>query len=146
MRDLLEKLKDEAPEEFERLMQLRQTDRRAFMQEIQKLARTKGLDIGRRGPGHSPEERKCDELGKLYQETQDAAEKSRIKTELKAAVEAAFRKRIDMQRQRLAKMEEQIGKIRDGLEQREKNQSKICETRLEELTRDPALRWEHGLR
>jgi len=40
---------------------------------------------------------------------------------------------------------EQIGKLRERIEAMEANRERICEIRLDELTRPPELEWDGGL-
>jgi len=145
---LLEELKEEDPKEFERLMELRETDKRAFMQELQKLARAKGGGMGRGGPmgrgKPSPEEAKCHELSKLYHQTKDDEEKGRIKAELKAAVEAAFDKRLEDKRTWVQDMTKKLEEHHERIERTKAKRDEICKTRLDDLTRDPELRWDAG--
>lgn len=166
--DMLEqyrdKLKKEDPAEFERLMKLKDTDPEAFRKEIRErvmrdggmremarenFANREGMPGGREGgmrdmmrPRPMPEDEKCLDLARQYHDARTPAEKEKLKTDLQAAINLAFEKRLVTQRERVEKMDQQLKQIRDGIATREKNRDKICAERLTELTKDPALRWQ----
>lgn len=137
----MEQLRKENPEELNRLLELRKTDPSQFSQEVRKFAQE------RRGSMHRSsemidEERKCQELGRLYHESEDAAERERIRTELRGAVEASFDRQVKVRREWIDEMMHRIEEGRKRLAEREAQRSEVCEDRVHELTRDPKLKWD----
>jgi len=144
MRELKETLGKENPAEYARLMDLKEKDPAAFRREIQAIMGRRNL-MGRRGsPETMAEEEKCFNLSRQFHEAKDPAEAAKIKGELATAVKAAFDKRLQFQRDRLNQMEQQINRIREQIKERETNRDKVCELRMEELTREPKLQWGDG--
>jgi hypothetical protein len=144
----MERLRQENPEAHERLSRVYKNDRQQFFQEVRKLMAEGGLPVpeaeGARGRVHreSPEEQKCAELSRLFQEAQNEAEKQRIRAELTAAIQAAFEARLHASKERIARLEEQLKDFRQHLDRLEGNRDRVCEERLEELTKPPELRWD----
>ncbi len=136
----LEKLKKEKPEEFEELMKLREQEPAEFRKRISALARQHFQK--RRLSNMPPEERRCIELSRKYAETEDPAAKEKVKAELEEAVQQAFDARIRQRLERLERMEKELKRIREQIEERKAHRDKICQTRVEELTRDPRYRWD----
>lgn len=122
LRQLLDKLKREQPEEYQRLEQLKKSDRAAYFEEIRKL-------MPRRPwfPGKVEKlDRQCFELSQQYRQARTQAEKDAILKELQAAVEKATDTMITDLRQRL----ERMGK---RLEEMEKNREQLIQDRLQLL-------------
>ncbi len=145
----MERLRQERPELHERLSRLYREDRPRFFQEVREMMRERAPEQageGGRGPGRvlreSPEEQKCAELSRLYLEARDEAEKERLKGELAEAVHAAFEARLRASKERVARLEEQLADFRQRLERMEANRDRICQDRVEELTKPPELRWD----
>lgn len=136
----LERMKRENPDEFQRLLQLRQTDPQQFSQELRKFAQQRRGSMRHSGRA-TEEERKCQELGRLYHETKDTAERERIRGELRGAVEAAFDRQIKERREWLDEMMRKIEGGRKRLAEREAKRDEVCEDRVHDLTRDPGLKW-----
>ncbi|NOY80973.1 MAG: hypothetical protein GXP31_08195 [Kiritimatiellaeota bacterium] len=136
----LEKLKKEKPEEFEELMKLREEEPAEFRKRISALAREHFQK--RRLDNMPPEERHCIELSRKYAEADDPAAKQQVKAELQEAVQQAFDARIRQRLERLERMENELKRIRRQIEERKANRDKICQARVEELTRDPRYRWD----
>jgi hypothetical protein len=144
----MERLRQEHPEIHKRLSKLYQEDREQFFQEVRALMRERGLQApegtgsGSRSQRDSVEEQKCSELGRRFRESKDAAEKERLKTELAAAIQAAFEARLRGSQERIARLEQQLKEFRQRLEHLEANRDKICAERLDELTKPAELRWD----
>lgn len=144
----MDRLLQEHPELHKRLSKLYQEDRDQFFQEVRKLMRERGLQVpdeggtGNRGRRDAAEEQKCSELGRRYQASQDPAEKEQLRTELAAAIQAAFEARLRGSQERIARLEQQLKEFRQRLEHMEANREKICAERLEELTLPAELRWD----
>jgi hypothetical protein len=143
----MERLRQEHPELHKRLTKLYQEDRETFFQEVRALMRERGVQTPEgegtttRAPHDSSEERKCAELSRLYQASQDPAEKERLKAELAAAIQAAFEARLRGSQERIARLEQQLKEFRGRLGRMEANRDKICAERLEDLTEPAELRW-----
>lgn len=141
----IQRLRQENPEEFERLRRLREENPDEFRREARERIQER---MAQPGPGQGPRhpaaesERECHELTRLYHDAQTAEEKERIRADLSKALEESFNKRLEAQKERLARLEKEIERIRTYVEEREANRAKICGTRLQELTQDPALRWD----
>lgn len=143
---MLERLKTEDPEEFERLTQLYREDRQAFMKEMRSIIAERPKLFGGVGRQRRKDDRqlemKCHELSKLYLETEDEKEKARLKAELTAAVQKAFEVRLKNSRERVERLEQQLTQFKERIQTLEENRERICQERLNELTRPPDLRWE----
>ena len=135
LRDWVETLKEEEPEEYERLMELRREDPDAFRQEIRERIREKIED-------RMPESaRECQKLRQKYHEADNDREKEEIREDLEDAVEDAFEERLERQEELVDDLEEKLDKLRDRIRKRKDNKDEIIEVRVEQLTRDPDLRW-----
>ncbi len=138
-----EQLKEENPEKFEEITRLREENPDEFRRKLRELAGSSGRGHGMgAGPAGRLEEQKCQELTRLYHEAKDQDEKGRIRAELREAVQAVFDQRLETHRARLQDMESRFRKMREMLEARESNRDAVCEERLKELTKDPALSWD----
>jgi hypothetical protein len=141
-------LRQERPELYKRLSKLYQEDRERFFEEVRGLMRERGTQTAAgnstadRSPRSSAEERRCNELARQYRESNDPAEKERIKADLAAAVQAAFEARLRSSHERIARLEQQLKDFRERLEHMEANRDQICAGRLNELTTPPELRWD----
>ncbi len=131
----LDTLRRENPEKFQQLMRLRRENPKEFQRQISQIIRKR--QRGRM----SPKELKCFELSRKYLKAKDPKTKAKIMKQLRAAVEAAFDARIADRLRRLERMEKELQRIRAQIEERKANRSKICQARIEELTRDPKYRW-----
>lgn len=151
--EAMERFKDqlqaENPAEYKRLMELREKDPEAFRNEIRaRLAERGRGGMAGAGAGAGPgagampaEEKACLDLARKYRETKDPAEAEKIKAELKAAVALAFDKRLERQKELLTALENRISTVRDQIQTRQGNKDKVCDLRVEELTRDANLNW-----
>ena len=143
----MERLRQEHPELHKRLSKLYQEDREKFFQEVRTLMREREPQVpettssSKRSQRSSAEEQKCLDLSRSYQECTNAAEKERLKTELAAAVQAAYEAKLRGSQERIARLEQQLKEFRGRLERMEANRDKICTERLDELTRPTDLRW-----
>jgi len=138
-RQIVEALRTEDPARFEELMQLRRTDQAAFMDELQKLGK-EWWQRNRKRPA-SREELACRELSWRYHDTQDEAEREKLREELVQAVNVAFEARIKALEARAEMMERELDKFRERLRQLKENRDTVCADRVEELLRPPELNW-----
>lgn len=141
--ELIERLRMEDPERFEHLMTLREQDRPAFMQELRQIVKERrgaGDEKGRKPP--SPQEIRCNELSRQYQEAETEEKKAEIKAELEQAVMEAFEARLNASKERLARLESEITAFREHIKRIEGNREKMVQMRVDELTRPPELDWD----
>jgi hypothetical protein len=139
-----ETMQREDPAEFKRLMDLREKDPEAFRKEIRERVAKRGLGAGTSTPGTeaiTEHEKACLDLARKFHETQDPAEAEKIKAQLQQAVAVAFDDRQVRQQERLTELETRIKSIREQVQKRQASKDKICQLRVEELTRDVNLNW-----
>ncbi|HOG52171.1 MAG TPA: hypothetical protein PKY10_16400 [Lentisphaeria bacterium] len=104
---LLEKLKAEDPQEYDRLEQLRKSDVEKFFREIRsRLPRRDGFTSK-----ISPIEQRCQELSRSYLAAKDDAEKARIEAELRKALKESFDLVISDAQARIERLQKQVGDL-----------------------------------
>lgn len=138
----IERFREENPEEFNRLMEVRRQNPDKFRQEIRERMKDRLRERGDRVGNE--EERELRELAKAYHTAESEAEKAELKAEIKEVIYAVFDERMERATDRLERMEQELDRLRDRLEKRRRNREEICLERVEELTRDPALKWQPG--
>jgi hypothetical protein len=140
----LARLKQESPEEFERLMSLQEENPQQFRQEIGKMMKERWRK------GHAgalrQEEKEFRELAQKYREADSIAEKQELEKKLDEKIRASFDDKMQKRLESLEQMEQKLLRLRKAVEERQANRDKICQARLEELLRDPKLRWNAGWR
>ena len=136
MQRLIERLRQENPTEFARLMELRAKNPEQFRKELRTM-----MDIKVFKGRQTEEDKTCLELAARYRAAKETAEQDKLREELKTAIAKAYEKRLANQRERLAELEKQLAKIREQVKQREGDREIICAKRLEELTRDARYNW-----
>jgi len=126
---IMEYLKKNNPNEYERLMKLRDTDREKFAKEVWQ---------------HSPEysetrekiaalDNQCWELAKHYKDAITEAEKTDLKSQLRPLIDQSMELVIKDTQERLEKLQKQLDEM-------EKDQAKVKEKRLEYfLTNEPPV-------
>jgi hypothetical protein len=135
------RLQEEDPAAYERLMELRKTNPDAFREEMRELIASRmRTEAAPAGPV-SAEEVRTVELARQFREATNPEEAARLKQELKGAIQAAFDKRLESQRAMLTEFQKRMAAIEEQIRARQANRDKICELRLDELTRDENLRW-----
>jgi uncharacterized coiled-coil protein SlyX len=132
-----DQLKTENPEEFERLMKLRDENPEAFRQQIRERL---GQRMGR-GMRSSAEEGQVGELVQKYHQAQTEQEKEELKAQIQEAVTGAFGAQMAEQKEMIARMQQRLTEFRERLATREENREAIIENRVEQLTTEPELRW-----
>jgi len=138
-RGWLEDFRKKHPDEYSELMRLKEENPEEFRRRLSELARERMRQ--RWKPKMQPEERRCLELSEKYHKAKSPEEKQKILAELRKAVEAAFDARIQERLRWVDAMEQKLKQIRGQIQERQANKDKICEARVEELTRDPKYRW-----
>ncbi len=123
---IMQHLEKNNPEEYERLMQLRQNDREKFTKEIWQ---------------HSPEysetrkqiaelDKRCWDLAEQYKADNREAERSKIKSQLQALIDESLQLVIKDTKERLEKLQ-------NHLQEMEQEQAKVKEKRLEYFLNNP---------
>ena len=122
LHEFLERLKEENPEEFKRLEELRRKDRRAFREELaRKLPRKPWEMMDRR---QLELDRECWELARKVRECQDPQEAQRLQAQLKAKVEETVDLLVNQTRKRLEEMNKRLQAI-------EENRDNILEKKMD---------------
>jgi hypothetical protein len=88
----------------------------------------------RMDPKEAEFENKSRELAGSLQREQDPAKKATIKVELQTAVAQQFQMRQQRRMEELTRLEEEVKKLRDAMEKREKGKDAIIAKRVAELT------------
>lgn len=140
-RQFVEQLRQQNPEKFQQLMQLRKAEPEAFSKELRGLIRAWQKRNQKRRAGASEEELLCRELSWRYHDTDDEEEKEKLRRDLEVAVDQAFEVRMKAVESRIAHMEKELEKFRERLKQLKENRQPVCDTRVEELLRPPELNW-----
>lgn len=140
-RQVIESLRTENPARFEELMQLRRNDQAAFMAELQKLGKEWWQRKCKGRPPMSREELACRELSWRYHDTQDEAEREKLREQLVQAVNVAFEARVKALETRAENMERELDKFRERLKELKENRDTVCADRVDELLRPPELNW-----
>jgi len=110
---MLEKLRAEDPQEYERLEQLRKSDVEKFFREVRsRLPRREGFSSK-----ISPIEQRCQELSRSYLAAKDDAEKARIAAELRKALKESFDLVISDAQARIERLQKQVGDLQAKEEQ-----------------------------
>ncbi|MBN1268830.1 MAG: hypothetical protein JXB04_04525 [Kiritimatiellae bacterium] len=145
----LERLQARSPGEFERLQTLRRDDpeafRRALVQRLSKERMKGGWHRG--GPGRisSPEidrlEKESREMGRAYRAAATAEEKTAIRDDLRAKLEALFDLRERERAQHIAEIEKHLAELKGALEGRAARRDQIIGHRLLQLTEGEGLAW-----
>ncbi len=133
---IIERLRQENPAEFARLTELRAKNPEQFRKELRAM-----MDIKVFKGRQTDEDKACQELASRYRAAKETVDQDKLRAELKTAIAKAYEKRLANQRERLADLEKQLGRIREQVKQREADRDTICAKRLEELTRDARYSW-----
>jgi hypothetical protein len=164
----LQKLRAEDPEAFRHALHSRLREERAMAglrdlpklkefirslspEERDEVLRRFAAPPGGRGgphgfqPGMNPEirdlERETMELSKAYRESADAAQKEKIRTDLKTKLGALFDLRESERQAHVEQIEKDLANLKNSLTDRQARREEIIERRLTELTDGDALRW-----
>lgn len=134
MRDLKEK----SPERFEELMKLRKENPEAFRGEMAKEFSDR---MKRKHPVNKETVAKIKSLLSEYHKA-PAETKAELKDKVKAALAQSFKEDLDHRRQMATRLEEQLKEVTTQIEEREGNQDKLIEQRLEYLLNSSAFKKE----
>lgn len=137
--DWLERFRTEQPEEYRELMELRETNPEAFREQLRNHMRDLVKRV--RGESLSDQEQELHELARQYREAETEAERRRLRETLRDGLTELFDDRIRSQRERLEDMRARLEEVEAAIERREEHRDEIIDTRVDELLRDPELRW-----
>lgn len=135
---IMQRLQEENPEEFRRLMQLRQENPEQFQGELRDLVRRRMQKRAGAGRNH---ENQALNLARQYREAESEEDKARLRDELEQSVRQAFDADLSQREEMVENMERKITELRQMLVRRRENKTRICADRVEELLRDPELKW-----
>ena len=124
MRRYFEKLKKENPAEYQRLLQLRRDDRRAFMAEMERLFPRQKNPMNDR---LQKIEKECWELARKLKATSDPAEKEKLTAQLQKKLDESCNEMIEYTRKHVERLQKKIDYI-------EKNRENILEQRFKFFT------------
>ncbi|MCM8535722.1 MAG: hypothetical protein NE334_07290 [Lentisphaeraceae bacterium] len=132
MRDL----RDKSPERFEELMKLRKEDPEAFRGEMAKEFSDR---MKRKRPVNKETAEKIKALLTEYHSATDE-KKLELKGKVKETLAQSFKEDLDNRRQMATRLEEQLKEVTTQIEQRESNQDKLIEQRLDFLLNSSAFK------
>jgi hypothetical protein len=135
----MERLKQDNPDEFRRMQELREEDPERFQQVVRERLRDRVGSTLKEMVGRYDD--RARELSRKYHEATSEEQKAELRQQLEDAVGEAFDARLSGQKRLLKRLEEQLDNLRGRIETREAHKDEICRQRLQELTRDPDLRW-----
>lgn len=142
VQQFVEKMQQEDPENYERLMALREENPEQFRQELRKMLTDRMQKRPGRGPRRmTPEDQETVELAQLYQKAETDAEKDAIRGKLQVAVGKAYDARLTQQEEMLERMRERLQELEERVATRKESRDEMIENRVEQLTTDPTLRW-----
>ncbi|MCF7854081.1 MAG: hemolysin XhlA family protein [Candidatus Pacebacteria bacterium] len=132
-------LKEQNPEEYERLMDLRREHPEQFRNELRERIHQR---MKRRlGAMMTAEDKECIELSRKYHQAETDAERRAFREQLRKAVRTAFDARLQRHKEMIEKLEDRVNELKQRMSEREDKRDEICEQRLERLTADPELAW-----
>lgn len=143
---VIERIRDEHPEEFERLSELRKEDPEAFRREVHRLLeerRKRSGDGDGDGEGEESQvyEAKLQTLVREYREATSDEAKAKIRVRIRSALDIYFDKRLEQHEKMLDAMESRLDEMRMRLKERRQNRDAIIDNKLDSLLLDPELKW-----
>ncbi len=127
---LLERLREENPERFARLMQLRQEDREAFRQELRQMVQDihplSGLHVGAR-------QQEIAELVRQYHRTETEAERERLQEQLRQLLAAVFDEKIERSQHHIEMLSERLQRMTGELEEKKEQREQLIDHQLQYL-------------
>ena len=139
--EMLNFMRDNLPQRYRRMNELRQHKPQRFSQELEReMPRFRQLRLAQ---GAEPEEYQwqikifrqedeCRDLKEAYQQA-DAALKPQKKEALRENLSMLFDLKYEHQRQRMKTIERKLAELKENLEKRAQNRQKLIEKRLEQL-------------
>lgn len=139
---LLRKLRDGDPEQFEQMKKLFHDDPELFRQKARALLRDQDhADRGEDDNAMREQERRTRELVGTFRAAQSDEERDAIRAELATQLAEIFDHKLALQEQRMQELEGKLETMRQYALKRREARQQIIDRRLDELLRDPGLRW-----
>lgn len=123
IKTMLEDLRENEPEEYQRLMKLREENREKYLQELRQ--RMPEREDGR-GRKITETDRQCWKLGEKFRQATSEQEKESIKAELSALLEQSMQLVIQDSKERLERIQAMLDHLNN-------NREKIIEQRFEQF-------------
>lgn len=134
----LEQLRKKDPEKFKKLMKLRQEDRPAFFKEMKDVMKDfmkeKHPEMIKFHEKHKGNQQKIMKLSDKYKKAEKPEEKIEIKTKIKSVLGKEFDLKQKMKSKEVKRLENRTNKLKQTLEDRQKNKESIVETKLKTIT------------
>ncbi len=121
-------------EDLEKLKKLSKDNPEAFREEIRKKMESKRTEF-------DGQNSKASELAEKFRKAINDTERVKIKGELRDSVKDEFEKKMEINRKRLEQAEKQLGEFRLKLDERKQKADEIIDGRVNDLLRDPAMKW-----
>lgn len=121
-------------EDLEKLKKLSKENPEAFREEIRKRTESKKTEFDGQNSNAT-------ELAEKIRKAQSDTEKAKIKSELRISVKEEFEKKMEINRKRLEQAEKQLGEFRIKLEERTQKADEIIDGRVNDLLKDPGMKW-----
>ncbi len=152
MEKLLGRIKDKNPEQYEKLMRLKEEDQELFREKLKEMMR----EFKKQGKGHrrmNPEtrermqeirklENESRELSKQYRNAESEDEKKNIAGDLKAILVKIFDLKLLSKQKEVERVESDLKALKDLLKKREESRDEVIQNRFDELTgKTTHLRW-----
>ena len=136
-------MREEQPERYRELRELRKNDPEAFREEMRN--RVHSVMKKRQQTWHQQFDEELRETVKQYQDAETNEQRDAARAEVRELLASIFDERLQDQEQRLTEMKRRLETIQDALNRRKQSRDEIIETRLDQLLRDPELRWDMSL-
>ncbi len=121
-------------EDLEMLKKLNRDNPEAFREELRKRMESKRGEF-------EEQNGKASELAEKFRKTRGDNEKAKIKNELRDSVKEEFVKKMELNRKRLEQAEKQLGEFKVKLDERNKKADEIIDGRVNDLLKDPGMKW-----
>jgi hypothetical protein len=134
---IIMQMRNENPEEYRELMILMRENPEQFRERIQELSEERG---GAQNDMREAEDR-LRTLAQQYHAAEGDEAKTEIKADLEKAIDEAFEVKLEMQQDQMERMRKQLQEMEKRLEERKADKAAVCADRLEQLLKNPRLRW-----
>ena len=137
MRKKIEKMRENNPEEFERLMRLRKEDREAFRKEIHKRYKEQfkkdNPEAFKKMQEMKKTQKKINLLNEEYQKCEDEDKKKEIKQQMKDLIGKAFDTTQEFREKEINNLEKKTKELRKKVKKRSKNKEEMVDLKLKAL-------------
>jgi hypothetical protein len=121
-------LKETNPDEFYRLMDLRQTDMNQFRKELRSTLHNK-----MKGKERYRSSKQCKEIIEKYKNASSDTEKEETKAELRNMLEKEFDKKQERRNRTIKKLSEKVEKLKQQLNDQTENKNQFINKQLEKM-------------